>query len=157
MLPDHVESNAPVYVARRSSRGNPEVQSVYFTHRARSKLIVPTANNMPVPVCCQDFFCSDQPFFLAKSMIGKTTSLCYRYQAARVPLSWSHSGGKVSLSEPFPSGNKIHIAIPERNLVRAQRKLFPTLESSTNHFPDRSCSRSIGSDLGILNSAALNF
>jgi hypothetical protein len=32
MFPDHIESDAPVYVARSGSRGNPEVSSVNFAH-----------------------------------------------------------------------------------------------------------------------------
>src|SRR5258705_9565435 len=45
MLPDHIESNASIYVARRSSRGKPEISSVDFAHLS-SNDIVRSGNNI---------------------------------------------------------------------------------------------------------------
>ena len=45
MLPDHIESNASVYVARRSSRGKPEISSIDFAHLS-SNDIVRSGNNI---------------------------------------------------------------------------------------------------------------
>ena len=55
MLPDHIESNASVYVARRSSRGKPEISSVDFAHLS-SNDIVRSGNNIEGAQICQVFF-----------------------------------------------------------------------------------------------------
>ena len=57
MLPDHIESNLSVYVARRTSRGKPEISSVDFAHYSkRGADIVRSGNNIGPPEICQVFF-----------------------------------------------------------------------------------------------------
>ena len=56
MLPDHIESNLSVYVARRTSRGKPEISSVDFAHYSERAILFEVGTILAPPEICQVFF-----------------------------------------------------------------------------------------------------
>ena len=63
MLPDDIESDAPVYIARRGPGRNPEISSVDFAHRSERRYCSKREQNIPGADFCQVFLFKVAVFF----------------------------------------------------------------------------------------------
>ena len=65
MLPDNIESNAPVYVARGGAGCDPEVSSIDFAHRSEEGIVRSANKICLVQISVKCFYSMDEFFFAA--------------------------------------------------------------------------------------------
>jgi len=114
MFPDHVESDASIYVAGRRSRGKPEISSIDFAHLIRQRILpeggfVPTANNISLIQSLSRFFFSLGILF---GLVSENLAEDY------TDFSLSNHNASVNESQAANSRIKLDAAFDSRTLIK---------------------------------------